>query len=215
MTSRTKRARPRNMEAANEPLENLRTVRLQSPPAKSGGQRLLGVPIVADRVAQMVVKRMIEAAELKARPDIIKSYLTLFQEGVLLAAWDIWMECREGDIPVPDAVLNYIDQVAANILALTKKPPKRIDPAFRKVLGGKSGRGRGSEFSRYRETTRDMDLALEVSFQRAGTGGRAKSTLAEAIQKVADDPQLGWNSSTDTVRRAFGKHRRPARPTTK
>lgn len=35
-------------------------VRAVAIPKKSGGQRLLGVPTVADRVAQMVVKRMIE-----------------------------------------------------------------------------------------------------------------------------------------------------------
>lgn len=37
-------------------------VRAVSIPKKSGGQRLLGVPTVADRVAQMVVKQMIETA---------------------------------------------------------------------------------------------------------------------------------------------------------
>jgi len=36
-------------------------VRAVAIPKKTGGQRLLGVPTVADRVAQMVVKRMIEA----------------------------------------------------------------------------------------------------------------------------------------------------------
>jgi RNA-directed DNA polymerase len=36
-------------------------VRAVAIPKKSGGQRLLGVPTVADRVAQMVVKRVIEA----------------------------------------------------------------------------------------------------------------------------------------------------------
>lgn len=35
-------------------------VRAVSIPKKSGGQRILGVPTVADRVAQMVVKRHIE-----------------------------------------------------------------------------------------------------------------------------------------------------------
>src|SRR5487761_1152167 len=35
-------------------------VRAVSIPKKSGGQRILGVPTVADRVAQMVVKRVIE-----------------------------------------------------------------------------------------------------------------------------------------------------------
>jgi len=36
------------------------SVRAVAIPKKSGGQRLLGVPTVADRVAQMVVKQMIE-----------------------------------------------------------------------------------------------------------------------------------------------------------
>jgi RNA-directed DNA polymerase len=35
-------------------------VRAVSIPKKTGGQRILGVPTVADRVAQMVVKRVIE-----------------------------------------------------------------------------------------------------------------------------------------------------------
>src|SRR6266851_1351656 len=35
-------------------------VRAVAIPKKTGGQRLLGVPTVADRVAQMVVKQMIE-----------------------------------------------------------------------------------------------------------------------------------------------------------
>src|SRR5438132_6487141 len=35
-------------------------VRAVSIPKKSGGQRILGVPTVADRVAQMVVKQLIE-----------------------------------------------------------------------------------------------------------------------------------------------------------
>src|SRR5258708_29691033 len=35
-------------------------VRAVSIPKKSGGQRILGVPTVADRVAQMVVKQVIE-----------------------------------------------------------------------------------------------------------------------------------------------------------
>src|SRR5580658_862044 len=35
-------------------------VRAVSIPKKTGGQRILGVPTVADRVAQMVVKQLIE-----------------------------------------------------------------------------------------------------------------------------------------------------------
>jgi RNA-directed DNA polymerase len=35
-------------------------VRAVSIPKKSGGERILGVPTVADRVAQMVVKQLIE-----------------------------------------------------------------------------------------------------------------------------------------------------------
>ena len=35
-------------------------VRAVSIPKKTGGQRILGVPTVADRVAQVVVKRVIE-----------------------------------------------------------------------------------------------------------------------------------------------------------
>jgi len=35
-------------------------VRAVSIPKKAGGQRILGVPTVADRVAQMVVKQLIE-----------------------------------------------------------------------------------------------------------------------------------------------------------
>ena len=35
-------------------------VRAVSIPKKSGGQRILGLPTVADRVAQMVVKQVIE-----------------------------------------------------------------------------------------------------------------------------------------------------------
>src|SRR5262249_42146869 len=35
-------------------------VRAVSIPKKSGGQRILGVPTVADRVAQMVVKQLLE-----------------------------------------------------------------------------------------------------------------------------------------------------------
>src|SRR5256714_10859675 len=43
-------------------------VRAVSIPKKSGGQRILGVPTVADRVAQMVVKQLIE-------PDLEPSFL--------------------------------------------------------------------------------------------------------------------------------------------
>src|SRR3972149_6759619 len=35
-------------------------VKAVSPPKKSGGERILGVPTVGDRVAQMVVKLMLE-----------------------------------------------------------------------------------------------------------------------------------------------------------
>ena len=42
-------------------------VRAVSIPKKSGGQRILGVPTVADRVAQMVVKQLIE-------PDLDPSF---------------------------------------------------------------------------------------------------------------------------------------------
>jgi retron-type reverse transcriptase len=38
-------------------------VRAVSIPKRTGGQRILGVPTVADRVAQTVVKQMIEPAE--------------------------------------------------------------------------------------------------------------------------------------------------------
>ena len=44
-------------------------VRAVSIPKKSGGQRILGVPTVADRVAQMVVKQVIE-------PDLDPVFLT-------------------------------------------------------------------------------------------------------------------------------------------
>jgi len=43
-------------------------VRAVSIPKRSGGQRILGVPTVADRVAQMVVKRLIE-------PDLDRIFL--------------------------------------------------------------------------------------------------------------------------------------------
>ena len=43
-------------------------VRAVSIPKKSGGERILGVPTVADRVAQMVVKQLIEP-DLDATPD--------------------------------------------------------------------------------------------------------------------------------------------------
>jgi RNA-directed DNA polymerase len=43
-------------------------VRAVSIPKKSGGQRILGVPAVADRVAQMVVKQVIE-------PDLDPAFL--------------------------------------------------------------------------------------------------------------------------------------------
>lgn len=42
-------------------------VRAVSIPKKSGGERVLGVPTVSDRIAQMVVKQMIE-------PDLISSF---------------------------------------------------------------------------------------------------------------------------------------------
>ncbi|SPP98213.1 protein of unknown function [Bradyrhizobium vignae] len=38
-------------------------VRTMSIPKKSGGQRILGVPTVADRVAQTVVKQLIEPTQ--------------------------------------------------------------------------------------------------------------------------------------------------------
>ena len=53
-------------------------VRAVSIPKKSGGQRILGVPTVADRVAQMVVKQVIEPV----RPCIPARFLRLPPEKV-------------------------------------------------------------------------------------------------------------------------------------
>ena len=50
-----------------------RSVRAVSIPKKSGGQRILGVPTVADRVAQMVVKQVIEPNLAEVRHRTIKS----------------------------------------------------------------------------------------------------------------------------------------------
>ena len=47
-------------------------VRAVSIPKKSGGERVLGVPTVSDRIAQMVVKQMIE-------PDLDPLFLSFFR----------------------------------------------------------------------------------------------------------------------------------------
>jgi RNA-directed DNA polymerase len=39
-------------------------------PKKNGGQRILGVPTVADRVAQMVVKQIVERTNLDASKNL-------------------------------------------------------------------------------------------------------------------------------------------------
>src|SRR6266550_3068048 len=64
-------------------------VRAVSIPKKSGGQRILGVPTVADRVAQMVVKQLIE-------PDLDPLFLSnLFLHYTL----DLWMTRTHPDLP--------------------------------------------------------------------------------------------------------------------
>ena len=55
-------------------------VRAVSIPKKSGGQRILGVPTVADRVAQMVVKQHIE-------PDLEPIFLSAGK----IRAWCRWV----------------------------------------------------------------------------------------------------------------------------
>jgi RNA-directed DNA polymerase len=54
-------------------------VRAVSIPKKSGGERILGVPTVADRVAQMVVKQVIEP---DSRPDLSGRLLRIQAEQV-------------------------------------------------------------------------------------------------------------------------------------
>ena len=60
-------------------------VRAVSIPKKSGGERILGVPTVADRVAQMVVKQLIE-------PDLDPIFLA---DSVWLSTEKIGSRCRK------------------------------------------------------------------------------------------------------------------------
>ena len=55
-------------------------------PKKSGGQRILGVPTVSDRIAQTVVKQLIE-------PELDQIFLSRF---LRLPAGKIGAGCRRG-----------------------------------------------------------------------------------------------------------------------
>ncbi len=130
----------------------------------------------------------------------VDAFLT---EGNPLRAWQVWLQCRDAGVPAPECILAYIDGVAAALLALAKRPPKRVGPAVQQALGFQAREGRGSDLSRYRETDRAIDLALEVrSVMAPGKDGPV--SVVRACARVA--AQRGV--SVEVVRRAWRAHGR-------
>ncbi|MCG8097264.1 MAG: hypothetical protein JAZ17_27190 [Candidatus Thiodiazotropha endolucinida] len=103
-----------------------------------------------------------------------------------LYIWQAYSMCREVDLPIPDWILEYLDQCSINLMNHWDNPPKESANAIAKSLNMVSP-GRGSVFT---ETSR---RDLNIAFFMAGS--------------LQMDPKLKPDQLYDSLAKRFGVHR--------
>ena len=118
-------------------------VRAVSIPKKSGGERVLGVPTVSDRIAQMVVKQMIEPdLDPLFLPD---SYGYRPRKSALDAVGATRQRCWKYDWVLEFDIKGLFDNLPHDLLlkAVEKARQMQVGSAVhRKMAGGADGEGR-------------------------------------------------------------------------
>jgi hypothetical protein len=127
----------------------------------------------------------------------------LAADGNPVGYWKLWQRCREADLPIPTEVLAYLDRVAKWLLAFAATPPKRIGPALQKALEFQDGSGRGSDFSRYRETNRDIDLVVDALTAFGTEDGVGKQPSQNGVFAQVGQAR---GVSEETVKRAWRRY---------
>jgi len=91
-----------------------------------------------------------------------------------LCLWKIYFECRRGNFPVPEEILNYFDNVAKNICCLADNPPetKKKPIEIAKALGLHSDKpGRNSPFDDYQKYQKELAIFVDAEIEIEEHGG--------------------------------------------
>lgn len=131
----------------------------------------------------------------------VLKWLSLFQETKNpIYAWRTYQNARGFGLPVPDEILEYLDEAAYDIVNIANDPPKpNIRPlAIAKALGlGKSGPGADSIFNEYKDRIHNKEIAIE-------TYENLKQSEKEYI--VFEEISQKHKISESTVRRIYKDH---------
>jgi DNA-binding transcriptional MerR regulator len=77
-----------------------------------------------------------------------------------LLVWEAYRHCRKNNISVPEWVHRYLDDAAQKLLAIHST--EGLDWDIAKALGLKTDGGKGTYFSRYKETKLKLDAVSKV-----------------------------------------------------
>jgi len=134
----------------------------------------------------------------------VERYVNLFLETRNpIYAWRSFENARRMKYPVPEEVLDYILDVAREVIKLAQDPPRAAQRpiALAKALKlHKTGAGQGSPFSEYSTRLKNRKLALDVIANEYYNPDYLDAAFTDIEEKKG--------ISKSTVRRNFIKHKK-------
>jgi|GEM_PF-2420593 hypothetical protein len=131
-----------------------------------------------------------------------KKWLYLFQETQNpIYAWKSYQTARGYGLPIPEEVLQYLDEVGRGILRLAQKPVKANQRplAISKILGlAQDGPGAKSAFNDYTSREAEKEIAIETFIALQDT-----CKAYPEFEQIADRHKI----SPATVRRVYLEHK--------
>jgi hypothetical protein len=132
---------------------------------------------------------------------LVRKWLSLFLKTKNpIYAWRAYENARRLKLPVPCEVIQYLDDVAHQLIKIANNPPTaKVRPLeIAKALGlGKRGAGAASLFKDYTERQRARKIAMET-FEEIKKSGKEYVVY----QEIAEN----YRSSESTVRRNYIEH---------
>lgn len=170
----------------------------RGPSKQKGNERRRGITRVRESILKVFgasrhthIGDVFSTGEERRRNAWVSSGLEALQDTFKetlnpLYAWEAWNYARENSCPAPEWVSIYIDKIANSLLDGVEV--KDQAQKARDALGLQTEAGRGTNFSEYRQLTRDLDIIFEVDkeLRKGIKKGQAYADVAGEYGLTAD-----------------------------